>query len=251
MEALIITYITILGLFIGSFLNVVGLRIPQGESIVTPPSHCPSCNSRLGILDLVPVMSYVLLRGRCRHCGGNISPLYALFELLTAALFINSYIILGFQLELVIAWVFFSILIAITMSDLHTKLIPNKIIFPGMVFFLIMRWFAHTLPYIDYLIGFLVGGGLFYIVAILSRGGMGGGDIKLLAMIGLVIGWKLTLVTILLSSVIGLVISGILMLFGKIKRKQPIPFGPYIALAAVIAYFWGNQLIDWYVELII
>lgn len=251
MEAWIIAYIAILGLFIGSFLNVVGLRIPKRESIVTLPSHCPACKHRLGILDLVPIFSYLFLRGRCRHCGVKISPLYALFELITALLFVYSYITLGFQLELVIAWIFISILVSITISDLHTKLIPNKIIFPGMIVFLILRIFTHPLPYTDYLIGFLVGGGIFYFIAIISRGGMGGGDIKLLAMIGLVLGWQLTLVTILLSSVIGVVFSGILLLLGKIKRKEPIPFGPYIALAAVIAYFWGDQLISWYVNLLI
>lgn len=249
MEALIITYIAVVGLFIGSFLNVVGLRIPQGESIVTPPSHCPSCNHRLGIIDLIPVFSYVFLLGRCRHCGVKITPQYALFELITALLFIYTYFAIGLQFEIIIAWIFVSILVAITISDLHYKLIPNKIIFPGMIVFLVFRWFVHSLPYTDYLIGFLVGGGLFYLIAIISRGGMGGGDIKLLAMIGLVVGWKLTLITILLSSVIGLLISGILLLLGRITRKQPIPFGPYIALAALIAYYWGNPLIDWYVHL--
>lgn len=251
MEAWIIAYIGILGLFIGSFLNVVGLRIPHRESIITPPSHCQSCNYRLGIIDLVPVFSYIWLRGRCRHCGIKIPPLYAVFELITALLFVYSYIVVGFQLELLVAWIFISILVAITISDLHTKLIPNKIIFPGMAIFLILRWFAHPLPYTDYLLGFLIGGGIFYLVAIISRGGMGGGDIKLLAMIGLVLGWQHTLMTILLSSVIGVVISGILLLFGKIKRKEPIPFGPYIALAAVVAYFWGASIMDWYIDLLV
>ncbi len=251
MEAVIKVYITILGLFIGSFLNVVGLRIPRGESIVTPPSHCPSCHTRLGILDLIPAVSFVFLRGRCRHCGVKISPLYALFELITALLFVYSYIVIGLQLELIIAWAFISILVAITISDLHTKLIPNKIIFPSMIFFLILRWFTNPLPYTDYLIGFLVGGGIFYMIAIASKGGMGGGDIKLLAMIGLVLGWKLTLITIMLSSLIGLLFSGILLIQGKIKRREPVPFGPYISLAAIITYYWGIEIMDWYINLFI
>lgn len=248
MEAFIITYIAILGLFIGSFLNVVGLRIPRGESIVTPPSHCPSCNHRLGFVDLVPVFSYLFLRGRCRHCGVKISPLYALFELITALLFVYTYYQFGFQLEVIVAWCFISILVTITISDLHTKLIPDKIVFTGMALLLMLRIFAHPLPYLDYVIGFFLGGGLFYLVAVVSKGGMGGGDIKLLAMIGLALGWKLTLITIVLSSVIGLVISGILIVLGIIKRKEPIAFGPFIAIAAMIAYYWGYPLLNWYVS---
>lgn len=251
MEAFIITYIAILGLFIGSFLNVVGLRIPRGESIITPPSHCPSCDHRLGIVDLIPVLSYVFLRGRCRYCGVRISPIYALIELLTAGLFVYAYLNLGLQLELLTAWTFIAILIAITISDIHTMLIPDKIVFTGMFLFILLRIFTHALPYTDYLIGFFLGGGIFYLIAVFSRGGMGGGDIKLLAMIGLVLGWKLTLLTILLSSFIGLVISGILMLIGKVKPKSAIPFGPYIALAALLAYFQGEELINWYVTLFI
>lgn len=249
MEAFIITYIAVLGLFIGSFVNVVGLRIPRGESIVTPPSHCPSCHQRLGIADLVPVWSYIFLRGRCRHCGVRISPQYAFIELLTALLFVYSYVQLGLQLELLTAWTFIAILVAITISDLHTMLIPNKIVFTGMVMLLLIRIFSHPLPYIDYAIGFLVGGGLFYIIAIVSKGGMGGGDIKLMALIGLVLGWQLTLITIALSAFIGLVISGILILIGKLKRKEPFPFGPSIAIAALIMYFYGESILDWYVHL--
>lgn len=249
MDAFIIAYIAILGLFIGSFLNVVGLRIPNRESIIYPPSHCTHCQTRLRAYDLIPVLSYLMLKGRCRYCGTKISAKYALFEILTATLFVMAYVHLGFQWELSIAWVFISILIAITISDLHTKLIPNKITYPGIVFFMVLRLFIHPLPYLDYVLGCLVGGGLMYLIAIVSRGGMGGGDIKLFALIGFVLGWKLTLLTIMLSSVFGLLISAILMIFGIIKRKEPIPFGPFIALAAIVTYFYGQDLLSWYIQL--
>lgn len=249
MKALIIGYIAILGLFIGSFLNVVGLRIPKRESIVSPPSHCTHCGTRLRFLDLIPVVSYLFLKGRCRYCNNKISPMYTIFELLTAILFVASYIHLGIQWELISAWMFFSILIAITISDLHTMLIPNKITYPAILFFMIFRLLIHPLPYLDYVLGGVLGGGLMYLIARISHGGMGGGDVKLFALIGFVLGWKLTLLTIMLSSVIGLFISGMLMIFGLIKRKEPIPFGPFISLSAIITYFYGNGFLDWYLQL--
>jgi len=249
MEFFILLYIAILGLFIGSFLNVVGLRIPQGESIISPPSHCFSCRHRLGMLDLIPVFSYLFLKGRCRYCGAAVSPLYAFGELGTALLFVLLYSHFGLTWELVIGLVYISVLIAITISDLQYKVIPNKVIYPSMAIFALFRLWHHPLPLVDYLIGFLLGGGLFYLIALLSRGGMGGGDIKLMAMIGIVSGWKLTLLTIMIASFIGTMIGGWLIALGKIKRKEPIPFGPFIALAAAVAYLWGEQIIAWYLTL--
>lgn len=249
MEFFILLYIAILGLFIGSFLNVVGLRIPKGESIISPPSHCISCQHRLGMLDLIPVFSYLLLKGRCRYCGAAVSPLYVIGELGSALLFVLLYLHFGLTWELLIGLAYISVLIAITISDLLYKIIPNKVILPSMAIFALLRLWQHPLPLFDYLIGFLLGGVLFYLIALLSRGGMGGGDIKLMALIGIVSGWKLTLLTIMIASFTGTIIGGVLIALGKIKRKEPIPFGPFIALAAAVAYLWGEQLITWYLTL--
>jgi len=201
------------------------------------------------MLDLIPVFSYLFLKGRCRYCGAAVSPLYAIGELSTALLFVLLYLHFGLTWELLIGLAYISVLIAITISDLQYKIIPNKVIFPSMAIFTLFRLWQHPLPLVDYLIGFLLGGGLFYLIALLSRGGMGGGDIKLMAMIGIVSGWKLTLLTIMIASFIATIIGGWLIALGKIKRKEPIPFGPFIALAAAVAYLWGEQIIAWYLTL--
>ena len=243
------TFVFIFGLVFGSFFNVVGLRIPKKESIVSPPSHCTNCNRRLGVLDLIPVLSYVLLRGKCRKCKKKISPIYLVTELATGVLFAFAYWTIGFQLELIIALLFISLLVIITVSDIAYMLIPNKILLFFAPLLIIGRIVVPLEPWWDSIIGAVVGFGILLIIAIISKGGMGGGDIKLFFVIGIVLGTFHTLLTLFVASVIGM-ITGIIVLKIRGKgRKTPIPFGPSIALAAIIVYFYGYNIINLYLEL--
>ncbi|WP_432358388.1 prepilin peptidase [Sporosarcina sp. UB5] len=241
----------IYGSIFGSFFNVVGLRVPKKESIISPPSHCTKCNRKLRLLDLIPIISYVILRGKCNGCGQKISPLYPLIEFVTGALFAFTFIRLGFSLELIIALLFVSLLVIITVSDLAYMIIPDKVLLPFAIAFLLLRWVIPTSPWWDSLLGAVVGFAVLYLIAVVSKGGMGGGDIKLFFVIGLVLGTVNTLVTLFLASLIGSVV-GIYMLKKNGKgRKTPIPFGPAIATAAVISYFFGADFVEWYQQLFI
>lgn len=239
-------FIFLFGLVFGSFYNVVGLRVPQKESIVHPPSNCPKCQRRLTALDLVPVLSYVFLGGKCRGCGNKISWVYPVIELMTGVLFAFAYGQLGWGIELIVALFFISLLVIIVVSDLAYMLIPDKV----LVFFLpllaIGRVLSPLTPWWDSLVGAVVGFGILYIIAVLSNGGMGGGDIKLFFLIGLVLGTIDTLLTLFLAAVIGMIVGITMLSKNKQGRKTPIPFGPSIALAAVIVYFYGDVLINWY-----
>ena len=240
-------YIAILGLILGSFYNVVGLRLPHGESIVHPPSHCTSCQKRLRPLELVPVFSYLFLGGKCKNCGKNISPIYPFFELLTAGLFVFAFHQIGFDWELLIAWSLISLLIIITVSDLHTQLIPDQVNLFFFLFLAVLRIFIPTEPWYDAYLAAVIGFTLLLLIALISRGGMGGGDIKLFAVLGLALGIQNTIVTLLLAALIGSIVGLILMAFGRLKRGVPFAFGPFIALGALLAYFYGDSLVNWYV----
>ena len=237
------------GLVFGSFFNVVGLRVPKGESIVRPPSHCTVCDRRLTALDLVPVLSYVFLKGKCRGCGTKIHWVYPVIEIVTGFLFAFSYVKLGFSLELIVALLFISLLVIITVSDIAYMLIPDKILLFFLVPIVVARIFSPLTPWWDSILGAVIGFGLLFLIAVLSKGGMGGGDIKLFFVIGLVLGVTLSLLTLFLASVIGAIIGIIVLKKAKKGRKTPIPFGPSIATAAIIAYFYGEALVDWYVNL--
>lgn len=239
----------IYGLVFGSFFNVVGLRVPKRESIVRPPSHCTVCNRNLTIKDLVPVFSYVFLKGKCRGCGTKIHWVYPVMELATGLLFAFAYYQLGFTLELVVALLFISLLVIITVSDIAYMLIPDKILLFFLIPLIVLRVFEPLSPWWDSIVGAVVGFGVLFLIAIVSKGGMGGGDIKLFFVIGLVLGWVPTLLTLFLASIIGTVIGVISLRRTKQSRKTPIPFGPSIAIAAIIAYFYGESLVDWYVNL--
>ncbi|SEM51337.1 type 4 prepilin peptidase 1 Aspartic peptidase. MEROPS family A24A [Paenisporosarcina quisquiliarum] len=237
------------GLIFGSFFNVVGLRIPKKESIVHPPSHCTVCDRHLTIKDLVPVFSYVFLKGKCRGCGTKIHWVYPVMELVTGLLFAFAYYQLGFTLELAVALLFISLLVIITVSDIAYMLIPDKILIFFLIPLIVLRVFVPLSPWWDSIIGAFVGFGVLFLIAVVSKGGMGGGDIKLFFVIGLVLGWIPTLLTLFLASIIGTVVGIISLRRTKQGRKTPIPFGPSIAIAAIISYFYGEMLVDWYVNL--
>lgn len=249
MEIVYSIFIALFGLILGSFYNVVGLRIPKGESIVNPPSHCTACNRRLTAFELIPVLSYVIQGGKCKGCGAKVSPIYCVTEIATAVLFVISYLKFGFTAELAVALLFMSLLLIIVVSDLAYMLIPNKILLFFLPLLIIARIFSPLDPWWDSLLGAVIGFGILLLIAVISKGGMGGGDIKLFFLIGLVLGTVHTLLTLFLASLIGMVVGIIVLKVRGQGRRTPIPFGPSIALGAVIAYFYGADLIDWYWQL--
>ena len=249
MTAVCVGFFFIYGLVFGSFYNVVGLRVPKKESIVSPPSHCTVCDRRLTVIDLIPVGSYLFLRGKCRGCGTKISAIYPLMELVTGMLFALAFYYSGFSIELLVALLFISMLVIITVSDIAYMLIPNKILLPFGIAIALLRIVSPLDPWWDSFLGAAVGFLVLFLIAIVSKGGMGGGDIKLFFVIGLVLGTKLTLFTLFLAALIGSIVGIIHLRRTRQGRKTPMPFGPSIAVAAVISYFYGNALVGWYLTL--
>ena len=239
----------IFGLVLGSFYNVVGLRVPKGESIVNPPSHCTSCGKRLTAFELIPVLSYLIQRGKCKGCGVKVSPIYCFTEIVTALLFALCYVKFGFTAELAVALLFVSLLVIINVSDIAYMLIPNKILLFFLPFLIVSRIVSPLEPWWDSLLGAVIGFSILLLIAVVSKGGMGGGDIKLFLLIGLVLGTIHTLLTLFLASVVGMIVGIIVLKVRGQGRKTPVPFGPSIAVGALLAYFYGDQLIEWYWQL--
>ena len=244
----------IFGALIGSFLNVCIFRLPKEESIVTPGSHCPHCQKPIKFYDNVPLVSYILLNGRCRYCKESISIQYPLVEGITALVSLILFMKFGPTLSYLFYFSFVAALIVISVIDLYHQIIPDVISLPGIGVGLLASLAIPQINFIDSLIGALLGGGCLFIVATLyqwlfKREGMGGGDVKLLAMIGAFLGWKAVILTILLGSLLGS-ISGIIVMVSRGKDfKYAIPFGPFLSLGAVIALFYGQDLIRWYLYL--
>jgi leader peptidase (prepilin peptidase)/N-methyltransferase len=236
----------VLGLLVGSFLNVVICRLPAGASIAFPASHCPHCKTPIHWYDNIPLLGYLMLGGRCRACKEGISIEYPLVELANGLLFALIAWRTGWHGALPVYLVLGASLLALTMIDLHHKILPDRITLPGIVVGLIAS--ATLLPsgFLSALIGVLAGGGLFYLIAVLSKGGMGGGDIKLIAMIGAFLGWQAVLLTTLLASVGGALVGGMMMLIQGKGRKYAVPFGPFLSLAAIVSLLWGGDMINWY-----
>ena len=245
------TIIFLVGLLLGSFLNVCIYRVPREMSIVTPRSHCPHCKTTLCPLELMPILSYLLQRGRCKTCGAGISIRYPLVELVTAMLLTIQLYYLGLSLSFLFFGAMTLVLVVITMIDYDLQIIPDELnillLGLGLVYLAVSKLPGNGVrALVPYILGFLLGGGLFFLIAVLSQGGMGGGDIKLMAVLGLWFGWKHLLVLMLFSFVSGAIISVLLLAF-KIKgRKDAIPFGPFIALAAYLTSILGSSLLARY-----
>jgi len=237
----------ILGLFIGSFLNVLIYRIPRGESVVWPGSHCAQCGHGLKPLDLVPVVSYLLLRGRCRYCGTKISLRYPLVELLTAFSFLLVYLQYGYSVQTAAGCVLVAMLVVVTFTDIDEGIIPDVITYPGMLIGLAFSFF--TIGIKSALFGMLGFGLVFFLIALLSRGGMGGGDVKLVAVIGAFVGPLHSVLVFILSSLAGGLWAIGLLLFRGAGRKTEVRFGPFLALAALLVFLYGQQLLDFYLGL--
>lgn len=243
----------LIGATIGSFLNVCIWRLPLSESIVYPPSHCPTCGIPIRVRDNIPLVSYLLLRGRCHACDARISLRYPAVELLTGVAAMVLLYHFGLSPALAVYGLFSAALIVITFIDIDHQIIPDVISLPGVALGLIFSVLGFGLPVLDSAIGAAVGGGLLYLVAVgyhawTGREGMGGGDIKLLAMIGAFLGWRGVLVTLILGSFSGAGIGIALILARGADTRLPIPFGPFLALGAVCALFFGDALIQWYLQ---
>lgn len=237
--------IFIIGLIIGSFLNVCIYRIPREESIVFPPSHCPNCKLNLKLKDLIPLISYAVLRGRCRYCKARISPVYPFIEFLNAILYFLIYIKYGLSLEFIKFAFLASLVIVIGVIDYFTTDIYTNTIIVGLIVgiaFAIISFFVEGSIMI-YIIGSLIGGGVISLIILLTNG-MGWGDAELLFIIGLFLGVRLTLVTLFLSFIIGGIVGGILIILKIKSRKDYIPFGPFISIGAVISILFGEFIIN-------
>ncbi len=255
------TFVALLGALIGSFLNVCIYRVPKDESIVKPASRCPSCGTSIKFYDNVPILSYLILMGKCRACKAKLSPRYPLIELLNSVLYVLVLNRFGTAepLVLMIYCVFVSTLIVIFFIDLDHQIIPNSITYPGIPLALLLGATVLPDPFFRYdllgikaaFIGFLVGGGSFYLIAIigkmiLKKDAMGGGDIKMMAMIGGLMGWKGIILTTFLGSLFGSIIGISLIIIKGREFGSRIPFGPYLAFGSLITLFWGQEIITWY-----
>ncbi|MCL4424973.1 MAG: prepilin peptidase [Firmicutes bacterium] len=244
----LILMLSIVGLLLGSFLNVVIHRLPRGESIVFPPSHCPRCGARLGPLELIPVVSYIVQKGRCRHCRASISWRYPLVELVTAGLFLLFYLRYGPSPQFLFYASLATLLVPVTFIDLEHQIIPNSLNLTGLAVGLPLLLWLRPLTWSQALLGLVAGGGLLLVVATLSWGGMGGGDVKLAGVLGFYLGWPLVLLALLLAFVAGALI-GLFLLATRIKgRRDFIPFGPFLALGAIITLLAGPEMVVWYLS---
>lgn len=245
--------IFIFGAIIGSFLNVCIYRIPREESIAYPSSHCPKCSASLKWVDLIPILSFLIQKGKCRYCGEKISPQYPAIELLNAIIYLIIYIKFGFTLEFFFYSIIFSILIIIANIDLQHMIIPDiliALILGTAAIYKLISYFKYgeSLDLLNSIGGLLLSSLLFIVIIIISKGGMGGGDVKLIGSLGFIIGIKNIFLTIFLSFILGAIISIVLLIL-KIKgKKDPIPFGPFIILSFFTIVFLGEQLISWYIE---
>jgi leader peptidase (prepilin peptidase)/N-methyltransferase len=244
----------LLGLSIGSFLNVCIYRIPRKEPLILSRSHCPKCGTSIRAFDNIPILSFILLGGRCRSCKERISWRYPMVELLTAIAFLFTYWHFGWGWEFVSKLILLLLLIIIFFIDLEHKIIPDVISLSGIGLGLVFSLLVKSITFWQSLLGLLVGGVLLYLTAILGdflfkKESMGGGDIKMAAMLGAFLGWQKFLLSFFVAVFLGAAVGVITMLFSpKVRQSKVIPFGPFLALGAAISIFWGEKLIQIYIR---
>ncbi len=248
MEIILYTYVILFGFIIGSFLNVVIYRIPLKLSVVKGYSFCPKCNKRLTILDLVPLFSYIFLLGKCRYCKEKISFRYPLVETLNALFYLLIYLAYGFSVETLIYFIVSSCLVSLSFIDIDKKIIPDRFQIIIGICAIILLIFSNNISPLDRVIGLFIISVPFLIIALF--GGMGEGDVKLFAVCGFLIGWKLILLSMLISSIVAAIVGIYLMIVKKADKKSEIPFGPYIALAVLVSILFGENIINAYLSLI-
>ncbi len=244
-------FIFYIGAVFGSFFHVVGYRSVKGLDFIKGRSACPECDTQLSAFDLAPIFSYIVLRGKCRHCQAKIPIIYWLSELLMGVLFVLPVIVYGYNGfldgSIIWAWLFSAMLFIVTVTDIYEQIIPDKILLFFGILLVITSYFVQGFSIVQGLIGAVVGFGLLYIVGTLGRlyykqDALGGGDIKLYAVIGYVIGWQQVLVSLFIAAVLGLIGAT----STRVKQGAIIPFGPFIAIAALICFYVGEALLTWY-----
>ena len=245
-QPLITVTLFIFGLSIGSFANVCIYRLPKKESVVSPVSYCTACLVPIRPLDNIPIISYLVLRGRCRDCNNNISVIYPVIEIITALLLLAGFFKFGLTFDFLVYFVLAPTLVIITVVDIKHQIIPDIITLPGLALGLAAG--SYSIGYANSFMGFLLGCGLFYLLAILSNGGIGGGDIKYIAAAGAFVGWQKVLLIIFISAVLGTFVGLFQIGFQKKTRKNIIPFGPLLSVATLITLFYGNLLIKLYID---
>jgi leader peptidase (prepilin peptidase)/N-methyltransferase len=243
----------VFGSVVGSFLNVCIHRLPKEESIVVPRSRCPACQSPIRAVDNIPLLSFILLHGRCRACGHPISWRYPLVEGLTALLFVLTVSRFGVTLKSTFLLTFLCGLVVVSFIDLDHQIIPNAITLPGIPLGLIGGLLVGEPPLLDRLIGTVAGAGFLYLVlfyggVLYGQEAMGEGDLNLIALVGAFLGWKAVVVTILVACFVGSAVGLALMALKRLRRRQHIPFGPFLSLGAVVGLFWGELLVGWYLR---
>ncbi|MCK4858292.1 MAG: prepilin peptidase [candidate division Zixibacteria bacterium] len=242
------------GAIVGSFLNVLIVRLPRGENFVSRRSHCPHCGALIRWYDNIPLLSFAILGGRCRCCRGNISWRYPLVELLTGAAFLLTYQLYGVSYRMILADLFLALLLVISIIDFREYIIPDKITIPGIILGFAAAFVNPSITPMESFIGFLAGGVSLYLVALLGdyifrKESLGGGDIKLAAMLGAWLGWQNMIIIFFGGALLGLVYAIFQMARSRqMRRTRLIPFGPFLSLAALIALFWGDYLIDFYLQ---
>jgi leader peptidase (prepilin peptidase)/N-methyltransferase len=252
--ALIIFSLFVIGLCVGSFLNVVIVRFPKKESIVTPPSHCPYCNNRIAVYDNIPLLSFLLLRGRCRNCKKRISFQYPTIELIAGIVLPLTLYLFGFGLKFFQTFIFLYLLIPLFMIDLRHRLVPDKITIPGIVIGFGFSFFLPDMEWYTSLIGIVVGGLILLIVSLVGKWvfkkeAMGMGDVLIFMLVGAFVGWRGVILTLLIASLLGSIIGSIVVMRRQ-KKDTTIPFGPFITVASVITFFFGDYLIGKYLSLL-
>jgi len=244
----------VMGAIFGSFLNVLIYRIPRKIKMGRSRSICPTCKGKIKFYDNIPIVSYLILGGRCRNCGERISLRYPLVEMLNGAAYLFFLWLFGFSLQFFMFAYISSVLITIFFIDYDFQIIPDVITIPSMVIGLGLSLLPGGIGILPSIIGFLVGGGVLYIIAVLGdwlfkKESMGGGDIKMAAMLGAFLGWQKVVLVFFGSAVVGLVVSVIIMLFSsKLRSSRVVPFGPFLAIAAFITIIFGDKIIAFYLN---
>ncbi len=256
-------FVAVFGLVIGSFLNVVIYRLEKGESIVTPSSHCTACGTGLKPLDLIPVFSYTFLKGKCRYCSEKVSIRYPLVEFLTSVVFLILFLRYGLTMDFLFSIYIMSILIAVFFIDLDIKIIPDQLVLAGLMGGVVPFVYNLFSPVVIYgdgrwfnpIIGMFSSSGILFLVALISFAiyksdeAMGMGDVKIFAPIGLFLGWRMASVALVVAIILGGIAGLILLITGKKKRKEGIPFGPFIVTAVFITLLYGWHILNWYISL--
>lgn len=227
----------VMGAIFGSFYNVVGYRVPKGESLLYPASHCTKCNHQLGPLELIPILSFLFLGGKCKNCKDKISWFYPIFEFCSGLLFALSYVAFGFSLECLLSIVFISMLLIIIISDYQTMIIPDSVLIVFSSMIIIIKYFMVGIEGVGISLLHAIGAFVFMLLLklfgdfLFKKESMGGGDIKLLAVYGLMFGFPMSIVSVFIAAIIGLPISLIVV---KKNSNHEIPFGPFLAVAAIL-----------------